>query len=99
MEWQVYGKSGGIPGFSLLICKVAKGEGLTLGYFFEDLTKALRVHYRVRDESHYFICSFRELELPCWIIFNRALVRFSRKILEPIQLELSQFVTASQLGQ
>ena len=98
MERQVYGKSGGIPGFSLLIYKVSKGEGLTAGYFFEDLTKAVRLHYRLRDESHYFICSFRELELPCWIVFNRALVRFSRKILEPIQLEFSQFVMANQLG-
>lgn len=32
------GKSGDIPGFSLLVCKVAKGEGVTVGYFFEDLT-------------------------------------------------------------
>ena len=42
------GKSGDIPGFSLLVCKMAKGEGVTVGYFFEDLTKALRVHYRLK---------------------------------------------------
>lgn len=37
-----------IPGVSLLVCKVAKGEGFTVGYFFEDLTKALTVHYRLK---------------------------------------------------
>lgn len=92
------GNQGTFQASACLFVKWPKEKDSPWDIFFEDLTKALRVHYRLKDESHYFICSFRELELPCWIIFNRALVRFSRKILEPIQLEFSQFVMANQLG-